>query len=207
MGPPLQREEVSDYSWRFPSYRGDLNQHSLTNWPSPTHADSVALLWLRSQSHVTTDGPSARQNLCFKRHLGPKSRFSLLAVKVSLRPTVSRPVGHGVKPHLGPKNRLFLLIVKVSSRPTVSRPVGHGVKPHLRPKNRLFLIIVKVSLRPTVSRSLCQAPSGAQDQVFVTVRQLQFCLCGTPNRKHCFSQFLYCCVHNCCYVDVVFVVP
>jgi hypothetical protein len=27
-----------------------------------------------------------------------------------------------------------------------------------------------------------------------------------PNREHCFPQFLYCCVHDCCCVDVIFTV-
>jgi hypothetical protein len=33
----------------------------------------------------------------------------------------------------------------------------------------------------SVSHSWCQAPSGAQDHIFVTVRQLQFCRCGAPS--------------------------
>jgi hypothetical protein len=41
----------------------------------------------------------------------------------------------------------------------------------------------RVMLRPTLSRPVCLAvkhPSGAQDQIFVTVRQLCFCSCGAP---------------------------
>jgi hypothetical protein len=40
---------------------------------------------------------------------------------------------------------------------------------------------VKVTLRPTVSQAWCQAPSGAQDQIFVTARQLRCCRRGAPS--------------------------
>jgi hypothetical protein len=33
----------------------------------------------------------------------------------------------------------------------------------------------------SASQSWCQAPSGAQDQGFVTVRHLRFCRCGAPS--------------------------
>jgi hypothetical protein len=44
-----------------------------------------------------------------------------------------------------------------------------------------LLMKVKVTLRQTVSQSWCQAPSGAQDQIYVTGTHLQFCRCGTPS--------------------------
>jgi hypothetical protein len=33
----------------------------------------------------------------------------------------------------------------------------------------------------SASQSWCQAPSAAQDQIFVTVRQFRFCRCGAPS--------------------------
>jgi hypothetical protein len=56
---------------------------------------------------------------------------------------------------------------------------------------------VKVTLRLTVSQSVskswCQAPSGAHDQIFITVWQLRSCFCGAPSltrRQVCLSYML-----------------
>jgi hypothetical protein len=40
---------------------------------------------------------------------------------------------------------------------------------------------VEVTLRLTVSKSWCRAPSGAHDQIFITVWQLWSCFCGAPS--------------------------
>jgi hypothetical protein len=46
---------------------------------------------------------------------------------------------------------------------------------------------VKVTLRRTVSQSVsqswCQAPSGAHDQIFITVWHLRYCFCGASSLR------------------------
>jgi hypothetical protein len=55
---------------------------------------------------------------------GPRTDI-LLIVSVSLRPMVSRSVGHGVKPHLEPKTR-FLLLSDSCSFVDVGRPAENS---------------------------------------------------------------------------------
>jgi hypothetical protein len=82
--------------------------------------------------------------------------------------------------------------------------------------SRLTNSKVKITLRlrasQSVSQSWCRAPSGAHDQIFITVWQLWSCYCGAPSltrgqlsvpfinpwqgprRNHRFQHCLYCCV-------------
>jgi hypothetical protein len=60
-----------------------------------------------------------------------------------------------------------------------------------------ILVRFKVMLWPTASQPVClgvRHPSGAQDQVFITVRQLQVCWCGCPLWWEDRSV-----VYNCCW--------
>jgi hypothetical protein len=64
---------------------------------------------------------------------------------------------------------------------------GGGIRTRVHTELQLTteLVKVKVTLRLTVSQSVskswCPAPSGAHDQIFVTVWQLRSCFCGAPS--------------------------
>jgi hypothetical protein len=54
---------------------------------------------------------------------------------------------------------------------------------------------VKVTLRLTVNKSWCRAPSGAHDQIFITIWQLRSCFffCGAPLWRDDVSVCCICC--------------
>jgi hypothetical protein len=61
--------------------------------------------------------------------------------------------------------------------------------------NALLSVKVKVTLRLTdrqsVSKSWCRAPSGAHDQIFITVSQLRSCFCRTTSLTRGRMSFVY----------------
>jgi hypothetical protein len=67
---------------------------------------------------------------------------------------------------------------------------------NLKRKSKNFKVKIKVMLPLTVIRPVClgvKHPSGAYDQIFVTVIQLRVCCCGAPSlttRRVCRLQLL-----------------
>jgi hypothetical protein len=120
-----------------------------------------------------------------------------LEVKVTLRPTISRPARHGVRRPSGTRDQIFFLKVKVkvTLRPTVSRSVRLGVRRpsgtatnfaiSLRFSFRQLLFVMselelEFFLRPTVSRPVSLGigpPFGTLDQILAC--SSSFCLTVT----------------------------
>jgi hypothetical protein len=70
------------------------------------------------------------------------------------------------------------------SRFTFSSPHGYGggIQPHLHTVSTVSQSESHIATDgQAVSKSWCRAPSGAHDQLFITVWQLQSCYCGAPS--------------------------
>jgi hypothetical protein len=136
-------------------------------YDSVTSSASV-VLWLTL--HSRTLSPTQLLNWLLNS-LSNDSTTVRVRVRVILQPTVSRPVCLGISTHLGLKTRSLILsdgcrLVDVGR--SLWREDGSQVK-------------VKVMLRPTVNRPIClgiKHPSGAYDQIFITVNYCQTIACS-----------------------------
>jgi hypothetical protein len=79
-----------------------------------------------------------------------------------------------------------------------SYPAGLASR-HSTDSNEKSKVKVKVMLRPTVSRPIClgiKHPSGAYDQIFITVRQLRVSWYGEPALTRGRACLLQCTIYN-----------
>jgi hypothetical protein len=96
-----------------------------------------------------------------------------IKVKVTLRPTISRPVRHGVRCSSGTRDQFFPLLEILFQTVTVCYFIAPSLT-RARVCNLLLVnlrlrVEVEVNLRPTVSRPVCpgvRRPSGTCDQLF-----------------------------------------
>jgi hypothetical protein len=137
MGPPLQREEGSDFCWSLYSTESDSSEHSLINWPFPPHFTSCVSFWLADW--LTT-----------KLLLASPAQWFLVPSPTGLM-------------------AMFLLSDVSGNLQTTTRSAGWRCQSHITTDGQ------------SASQSWCQAPSGAQVQIFVTVRHLRVCRRGAPS--------------------------
>jgi hypothetical protein len=132
-------------------------------------------------SFTIAPGPLQRSH---SRFWVPRDSWLYLTVSDSRLP---QPGGPGPV-FISPRNRMTQLYPQALGSLFVasydSQSYGGGIRPRLHTWNwtkQVQSSTFKVMLRPTVSRPVClgiKHPSGAYDQIFITVRQLQACWCG-----------------------------
>jgi hypothetical protein len=99
---------------------------------------------------------------------------------------------------MGLATKFYFLRFEISllSPPTARRATMEVFDPDTTRKFCLLSLSLNLILRPTISRPVClgvKHPSGAYDQIFLTVRQLRVCWCGAlslTRRRVCRLQFL-----------------
>jgi hypothetical protein len=157
----------------------------------------------KSKSKLHCDWRSVSQSvsLGIEPHLGPMTRYLFLSDSYVLR-SVGRPLWRedgsvfcmcrwslpaqsfsGPSP-LGLATVFYCLRFETSIFVTSYDSQGHGggIRPRLHTGGTVTVYLsLSLMLRPTVTQPVClgiKHPSGAYDQIFITVRQLRVCWCG-----------------------------